>query len=70
MKAFIKQWRKTFSSKRSGIFNEYLQPSDNDRILDLGSEDGSRIAGTIPFRDNVFIADISQKSLNREPLAK
>lgn len=47
------------------MFRRYLQPTQQDKILDLGSEDGSYIANIIPFRDNVFIADINQEMLSR-----
>jgi hypothetical protein len=42
-----------------------LRPSETDRILDLGSEDGSYIASIVPFRENVVIADISPQPLER-----
>lgn len=51
--------------KRAGIFIDYLKPSEDDKILDIGSEDGSYIAGIIPYRKNVFIADISDVLLNK-----
>lgn len=47
------------------MFNNYLRPTEHDRILDLGSDDGSHIAHIIPFRRNVYIADISHEALNR-----
>lgn len=43
---------------RAKIFREYLDPRKEDRILDLGSEDGTYIANIIPYRNNVYIADI------------
>ena len=51
--------------RRAKIFHYYLRPTEKDRILDLGSEDGRHIASIIPFRENVFIADIDQESLLR-----
>jgi Methyltransferase domain len=50
-------------AKRGRLFREYMSPSSADRILDLGSEDGSHIASIIPFRDNVWIADIDTDAL-------
>jgi len=47
------------------MFLDYMKPSEEDKILDLGSEDGSYIASIIPFRKNVYIADIDQKMLLR-----
>lgn len=51
--------------RRAAIFRERLRPSPDDRILDLGSEDGTHIAEVVPFRDNVWIADISAEALAR-----
>ena len=47
------------------MFCRYLRPTEEDKILDLGSEDGSFIAATIPFRENVVIADIDEELLLR-----
>jgi len=60
---------KTFYSElarnnRNKVFLDYLNPNEKDRILDIGSGDGSYIASIIPFRKNVFIADISQEMLD------
>ena len=52
-------------AKRAGLFCGYLRPTENDKILDLGSEDGSFIAEIIPFRANVFIGDIDEEMLSR-----
>jgi SAM-dependent methyltransferase len=52
-------------AKRAVLFHRYLHPTQQDKILDLGSEDGRYIAGIIPFRENVFIADIDQEMLSR-----
>ncbi len=45
------------------MFWSSLAPSQWDKILDLGSEDGSHIASLVPFRQNVFIADIDEAAL-------
>lgn len=50
-------------SKRAGLFIRSLASSAHDRILDLGSEDGSHIAAIVPYRENVFIADIDERAL-------
>ncbi len=52
-------------AKRSTIFWKYLNPCEEDRILDLGSGDGSYMASVVPFRNNVYIADISKVKLER-----
>lgn len=51
--------------KRSAIFKKYLNPSSSDKILDLGSGDGSYMAEILPFRNNVYIADISADLLEK-----
>jgi len=51
--------------KRAKLFHHWLCPTENSIILDLGSEDGSYIAEIIPFRKNVFIADIDEEMLSR-----
>lgn len=48
---------------RTKIFREYLDPRKEDRILDLGSEDGTYMAKIIPYRNNVYIADIDVSAL-------
>jgi SAM-dependent methyltransferase len=55
----------TSRRKRAEFFRHYLCPTEDSRILDLGSEDGTYIAEMIPFRKNVFIADIDQEMLYR-----
>lgn len=58
-----------YSQRRRGergeLFRRMLMPSENDRILDLGSEEGDHIAAIIPFRRNVTIADIDPEALRR-----
>jgi SAM-dependent methyltransferase len=44
---------------------QFLNPSEGDVILDLGSGDGSHIASIVPFRKNVYIADIDKHALER-----
>lgn len=46
-------------ARRGQMFLEYMAPRPADRILDLGSEDGSYIASLLPHNENVYIADIS-----------
>lgn len=63
----FKEIRNYFSFKsrlqRGKIFKNYLNPKEKDKILDLGSGNGSHLAGIINYRKNVFCADISQSSL-------
>jgi hypothetical protein len=50
---------------RGEIFRRMLSPSESDRILDLGSEEGDHIAALVSFRDNVTISDIDPEALRR-----
>jgi len=65
----IKRVAEVFSercrTRRAALFCRYLHPTQEDKILDLGSEDGDFIAEIIPFRENVFIADIDGEMLSR-----
>lgn len=60
-----KLFSQKYRAERGELFRQYLHPTQEDIILDLGSEDGSSIANMIPFRENVFIADIDQEMLLR-----
>lgn len=50
-------------AQRGRLFRQALEPGPDDRILDLGSGDGAHIAGILPHRDNVWIADLSTENL-------
>lgn len=50
-------------NRRGKIFREYLDPRKEDRILDLGSKDGTYIASVIRYRNNVYMADIDVNAL-------
>lgn len=52
-------------SKRGELFLYYLKPSQQDRILDLGSGTGAHFASIIPYRENVYIADINKEQLQQ-----
>jgi Methyltransferase domain len=52
-------------SRRALLLHERLRPSPNQRLLDLGSEDGEHIASIVPWRANVVIADIDPDALHR-----
>lgn len=52
-------------ARRAATFRELLRPKAEDRLLDLGSEDGANIAGIVPFRENVWLADIDAGALAR-----
>ncbi len=52
-------------AKRAELFRRYLQPTPNDRILDLGGGYGDFFATVVPFRSNVWIAEIDPRILER-----
>ena len=45
-------------AKRARVFHEHMPLTEDDKVLDLGSHDGTHIAELIPQRANVYIADI------------
>jgi hypothetical protein len=51
--------------RRGEIFKQYLNPSEQDLILDLGGGTGAYISQMIPFKKNVYIADINRKKLKK-----
>jgi Methyltransferase domain len=61
----IRAWSSARRSARGELFRKLLSPSEHDAILDLGSEEGDHIAGVVPFRANVTIADIDAAALER-----
>jgi len=65
LREIVKYYSYRSRKKRAKVFINYLNPSENDRILDLGSDDGSHLASIIPYRKNVYIADISEEPLMR-----
>ena len=60
----VSLFSKKCKAKRRELFCWYLCPTEEDKILDLGSEDGNLIASLIPFRKNVVIADINKEMLS------
>lgn len=65
LKRIARAYGQRSRARRGRLFHEYLHPIASDRILDLGSEDGSHIASIVGVRDHVFIADISAEALER-----
>jgi SAM-dependent methyltransferase len=61
----ISKWSEGRRRSRGEMFRALLSPTDGDRILDLGSEEGDHIAAIVPFRENVTIADIDAAALER-----
>jgi hypothetical protein len=53
----------TQRARRGTLFVDRLRPEPEDRILDLGSEDGSHIERILGRECNVFIADIDREAL-------
>jgi hypothetical protein len=52
-------------AKRGELFRRLLQPSPQDKILDLGGGDGSHIASILPGYHNIWVADIMAEPLQK-----
>jgi hypothetical protein len=50
---------------RGRMFRRLLQPTAQDKILDLGGYDGSHIASVLPGYQNIWVADINAEGLER-----
>lgn len=51
--------------RRGELFRRLLQPTERDRILDLGGGDGSHIATILPHRTNIVVADVLAHDLEK-----
>lgn len=49
--------------RRARLFLDRLQPSATDKIIDLGGGKGGYLAGILPYRGNVTIADVDPTML-------
>jgi SAM-dependent methyltransferase len=49
--------------KRVLMFIDMLRLGENDKILDLGSEDGSYLARYYPYAKNIFLADMIEEPM-------
>lgn len=56
---------KELKKKRVDLFIKTLGLSENDQILDLGSEDGSYLSKYYPWPQNITIADIKEAPMIR-----
>lgn len=65
LKRVARAYGRRSRERRASLFHEYLRPGGDDRILDLGSEDGTHIASIVDRREGVYIADISPEALER-----
>src|SRR3954451_20393933 len=65
LRALVLAFSQRARRRRAGLFWKTMRPRAYNRILDLGSEDGSHIAGLVPFREQVWIADIDPAALAR-----
>ncbi|NLM66906.1 MAG: class I SAM-dependent methyltransferase, partial [Enterococcus sp.] len=55
-----------FEKKRKDLFFKYMEPKPGNRVLDLGGNDGSRIAKLFSDGKNeyqIYVADISVTAL-------
>lgn len=64
IECFIKLLSGRSRAKRAKLFLDLLKPTEKDLIIDLGSADGSYFSTIVPFRNNVFIADIDKSKLD------
>jgi SAM-dependent methyltransferase len=51
--------------RRGQLFIERLQPTETDKILDLGGGRGGHIAEIVPFRRNVTIGELDAEALKK-----
>ncbi len=65
LKKIEKIYSKYARSNRGKIFRKYLNPTTDDKILDLGGGDGAHLAEIIPFRGNIYLADIDSNLLEK-----
>ena len=49
--------------RRAQLFQDTMTPVPGQRVLDLGSDDGSFLASALPFREGVCIADVAEGAL-------
>jgi hypothetical protein len=63
LKKFVRSFSRRARSKRGKLFNELFQPTDEDKIVDLGGGNGTHFASISPLRDNVYLADIDPEQL-------
>jgi ubiquinone/menaquinone biosynthesis C-methylase UbiE len=65
LRSFFAAVHRRCRARRAELFRRYLEPSPDDRILDLGGGYGDFFATIVPFRSNVWIADIDPRILQR-----
>lgn len=60
----FKPYSLRYEKQRNELFYKYLKPDPNDKILDLGGNDGRRMASLFPEKGkDIYIADISTEGL-------
>lgn len=62
---YLSRLSRPLKRKRVEQFVRMLGLGPTDVILDLGSEDGSYLAGDYPYPHNIVLADISEERLKR-----
>ncbi len=65
LKSLFELVRERCRAKRAALFRQCLRPSASDRILDLGGGYGDFFATVVPFRANVWIAEVDTKTPKR-----
>ncbi len=67
--AYTEHWlseiTRSLKRKRVERFVNTLQLGPHDRILDLGSEDGSYLAAFYPYPHNIVLADVNEEPMRR-----
>jgi hypothetical protein len=52
-------------AKRGELFRRLLPVSPEDKVLDLGGDDGAHIAAILPEHRNIWVADIDPRALEK-----
>ena len=63
--SYVLRVQQHFRRQRAELFRRWMQPSEQDRILDLGGGYGDYFATVVPFRRNVWVADLDERILER-----
>lgn len=63
LQSLFTQVHRRCRARRAELFRRHLRPSPQDQILDLGGGYGDYFAEVVPFRKNVWIAEIDERIL-------
>lgn len=67
LKRIVSKFRENARKNRGKTFLSSLQPTREDKILDLGGDDGAYMASIFPKsdRENIYIGDIRERKLKK-----